>query len=535
MGILFQVDFHKEVNRAQEMKEVVIIGAGPAGLTAAYELLKKSKDYHVIILEQDNQVGGISKTVNYKGNRMDIGGHRFFSKVPEINAWWEEMLPVQGAPSYDDKYLGRNSEIKKDGPDPELENDVMLCRHRLSHILFDGKFYDYPINPKIETIKNLGIISTLEVGLSYLKSQIKRRAENSLEDFYVNRFGYKLYSMFFEYYTENLWGRHPSNISADWGSQRVKGLSISEIIRDMIFKALGIKRKKIETSLIDDFKYPKYGPGQMWECTARKILDMGGEIRLNTHVVGVSKNDKNEIESVSYIHDEYQDIEKCDVLISSMPLKDLIDGMNDVPVEIRKIASGLPYRDYITIGVLLKHIELVNKSDLKTINNIIPDEWIYVQDRNVRLGRIQIYNNWSPYLVKDIHNTVWLGLEYFCSEGDPLWKMSDKEFSDMAIEEIIKLHIIKDFSDVLDYHIERVKKAYPAYFETYKDINRLQDYLDMISNLYCIGRNGQHRYNNMDHSMCTAFEAVKDILSLQKDKSKVWGVNTEKEYAEIKE
>nr|WP_297706552.1 NAD(P)/FAD-dependent oxidoreductase [uncultured Butyrivibrio sp.] len=513
------------------MKKALIIGAGPAGLTAAYELLTKSKDYQVIVFEETEQFGGISRTVNYKGNRMDMGGHRFFSKVPEVNEWWQKMLPLQGAPTYDDIVLDRPMKMAPGGPDPEKTDRVMLRRNRVSRIFFDRKFYDYPISLKVETFKNMGLLKTIACGFSYLHAMIFKRQENSLEDFYVNRFGKKLYSMFFEYYTENLWGRHPSEIDPSWGAQRVKGVSVLEVLRNAFRKKTGKQDGKVETSLIEEFSYPKLGPGQLWEVTAEEIKKLGGTIIMNAKVTGIRK-DGNHIKGVTYLQDGQEVDIDGDIVISSMPVKDLVEGMNDVPAEPLRIASGLPYRDYMTLGVLVPKLNLKNKTSIKTIGNIVPDNWVYVQDRTVKMGRFQIYNNWSPYLVKDLENTVWVGLEYFCFEGDSMWNMTEDEFAKMAIAEMVTLNLIGSADEVIDYHMERVKKAYPAYFDTYEEIDKLIDYLNTFDNLYCVGRNGQHRYNNIDHSMCTSFEAVKNILSGNPDRSNVWNVNTEKEYHE---
>ena len=508
-------------------KKVIIIGGGPAGLTAGYQLLKNSKDYDVTILEATNEIGGISRTVKHKGNRMDIGGQ-------DVLDFWNEIMPTQGAPAYDDKKLKRKKPLVEGGPDPEKEDEVMLVRQRVSRIYYLKKFFDYPISMKLQTFKNMGLKRTMASGFSYLKSAVIKRPEDSLENFYINRFGKKLYSMFFEGYTEKLWGRHPRDISADWGAQRVKGLSISAVIKDMFKKVFHIKGGKVETSLIEEFIYPKYGPGQLWETVAKRIEEMGGTVIMRANVT-VIKTKGNKATGVVY---ETKDGEKrlsADYVISSMPLRDLTLSLDaDVPESIKEIADGLPYRDFVTVGLLVKKLNLKNETDIKTLGNIVPDCWIYVQDTDVKLGRIQIFNNWSPYMVKNPDKNIWIGLEYFCNEGDDFWKMSDKKCIEFATDELVKMGIISSKKQVLDSHRERVKKAYPAYFDTYKDIDKLIKYLNKFDNLYCVGRNGQHRYNNMDHSMVTSFETVKNILDGKKSKSNIWNVNTEKEYHEKK-
>lgn len=519
------------------MEKIVIIGAGPAGITAAYELLSKKKDsYEVIILEETSEIGGISRTVKYNGNRMDIGGHRFFSKDDEVMKWWAEVMPTQGAPAYDDKILGRDKDLVFGGPDPESEDKVMLLRDRVSRIYYRKKFFDYPVSLKWETIKNMGFFTTVAAGFSYIKASIFKKEETSLENFYINRFGRKLYSMFFEGYTEKLWGRHPSEISADWGSQRVKGLSITAIIKDVfskIFKRNSANRHT-ETSLIEKFYYPKFGPGQLWETAAFRVEEMGGTIIFNAKVTSINNTSDGRIESIVYEQNGKEIKLDGDIFISSMPLKDLIHGMKDVPSNINEIAEGLPYRDFVTVGVLVDKLNLKNLTKFKTLNNIVPDCWIYVQDTGVSLGRIQIFNNWSPYLVKDVDNKVWIGLEYFCTENDDFWNMSDKECISYAGNELVKMGIISSCDEILDAHREKVKKAYPAYFDTYSRIDELIAYLNQYNNLYCVGRNGQHRYNNMDHSMVTSFETVKNIINGKSDKSNIWNVNTEEEYHESK-
>lgn len=517
------------------MKEqVVIIGAGPAGLTAAYELLKRAPEqYDILILEESEEIGGISRTVKYGGNRMDIGGHRFFSKDERVTNWWEEIMPTQGKPSFDDIILGRKKQLKPGGPDPEKTDCVMLVRNRVSRIYYKHKFFDYPVTMKPKTFKNMGFVSTVKSGTSYLKSCISKKPETSLENFYINRFGKTLYGMFFEGYTEKLWGRHPREISSDWGSQRVKGLSISAIFKDIFSKVLPGKNKHKETSLIEEFYYPKYGPGHLWETVADHIEEMGGKILKNQKVVKINTENGKVI---SVITDNNGNVEKFngDIFISSMPVKDLVAGMPSVPADIASYANGLPYRDFVTVGLLVDKLNLKNETKIPTLGNIVPDCWIYVQDTSVKLGRIQIFNNWSPYMVKDPEHTVWIGLEFFCKEGDSFWNLSDNECINMAIGELVSMGIINNKNDVKDSHRERVKKAYPAYFDTYEHIDEIIKYLDSFDNLYCVGRNGQHRYNNMDHSMATSFETVDNILGGIKDESNIWNVNTEKEYHEEK-
>ena len=514
------------------MQKVVIIGAGPAGLTAAYELIKNKKNYQITVLEENDCIGGISRTVNHNGNRMDIGGHRFFSKDERVVKWWTDLMPLQGAPSFDDLKTQRNFALNSGGPDPEKQDIVMLKRRRISRIFYKHKFFDYPLKLSLNTVFNLGIFTTAKAALSYILSMLRKLPETSLENFYINRFGKKLYSMFFEGYTEKLWGRHPRDISADWGAQRVKGLSIWAIIKDIFQKILPCKKRHIETSLIEEFSYPKYGPGQLWETAAEKIKENGAEIIKNAKVIAFNSKQKH-LTEVIYEKDGKKITLPADIVISSMPIKDLIAG-TDAPDKIKELAQGLPYRDFVTVGVLLKKINLKNQTKIKTLNNLIPDCWIYVQDSSVKLGRIQIFNNWSPYLVKKPEESVWIGLEYFCSEGDEYWQMTDKQWLEHAASELQKMGIINNSAEIEDFHVERVKKAYPAYFDTYKDIDKIINYINSFDNLFCIGRNGQHRYNNMDHSMATAFALVDYLTGKTSDKTAVWNVNTEKSYHESK-
>lgn len=522
-------------------KNILIIGAGPAGLSAAHRLLsnnqnkKNEKDtkYNILILEADTQVGGISKTVEHNGYRMDLGGHRFFSKNQEVNDFWNKIMPLQGEPSYDDIINGRKLELNPNGPNPQLENNVFLKRQRVSRIFYKRKFFDYPVSLKYSTLKNMGFLSTIKVGCGYLKSCVSKKDESNLENFYINRFGKPLYSMFFEDYTEKLWGRHPNNISADWGAQRVKELSIKALLKNMMPKSKK-KKQEQETSLIEEFIYPKYGPGQFWEKVASEIEEMGGTIKYNCEVIKIIQ-ENGKISTIVFKDENGNEKEvHADYFMSSMPLKDLVVNMNDVPQNINNIASKLPYRDFVTVGVLVDQLKLKNNNKkIHTINHLIPDCWLYIQEPDVKMGRVQVFNNWSPYLLHDISN-VWISTEYFCNEGDDFWNMTDEEASDFVIKELIKTGIISNEKDVKDTHRVKVKKAYPAYFDTYSNIDEVINYLNTINNLYCIGRNGQHRYNNMDHSMLTGFYAADDIINNLNNKDKIWNVNAEKEYHESK-
>ena len=512
-------------------KTAIIIGAGPAGLTAAYELLKTT-DIKPLILEESEFIGGISRTAQYNGNRMDIGGHRFFSKNEKVNELWQELMPLQGAPSFDDIKTGTQKDLSENGPDPEKDEKVLLLRNRVSRIYYLRKFFDYPISLKPETFINMGFSRTMKAGFGYLHSCVSKREETSLENFYINRFGKPLYEMFFEDYTEKLWGINPSHIAADWGAQRVKGLSLTKAVLNVLSKPFK-KKEQVETSLIEQFYYPKKGPGQLWETLAEVIEKLGGKILKNNCVNSICVKNKK----IDYIGAETPNGNvqyRADYYISTMPVKDLVIGMgDDVPNSVRETAVDLPYRDFMTVGLLVDKLLLENKTSHKTLGNIVPDCWIYIQERDVKLGRLQIFNNWSPYMVKDPENTIWIGLEYFCNEGDEYWNMTDSEFIDFATDELQKIGIIEK-QDVRDAVRIKVKKAYPAYFGSYKDFDKVREYLDSVNNLYCIGRNGMHRYNNMDHSMLTAIEAVNCIKNGTLSKAAIWNVNTEQEYHEEK-
>jgi protoporphyrinogen oxidase len=494
----------------KNIKQAIIIGAGPAGLTAAYELLKKT-DVIPIIYESTDQVGGLSRTVNYKGNRIDIGGHRFFSKSDKVTQWWKEILPMQ------DHIL-----------DPEKIDDVMLVRSRLSRIFFLRKFFNYPISLSLQTIKNLGFKRMCKIGFSYIKIRLfPIKDEKTLKDFFINRFGKELYLTFFKDYTQKVWGVPCDQISAAWGAQRIKGLSIGKAIlhaiKSTFVKDKSIGQKSIETTLIGQFAYPKYGPGHMWEVVAKKILAKGGRIFLNHEVVGIDVNGEKIIKVKIKNKNTDEIVEKnADFVFSSMPVKDLINRFkSDVPAYVKEISDGLVYRDFITAGLLLKNLKYK-----------LDDNWIYIQERDVKVGRMQIFNNWSPYMVKDKKH-VWMGLEYFANEGDELWSMPEDQFKKLAINELYKLGFIEK-SDVIDSIVIKMPKAYPAYFGSYDKFDLIKNFLDQYQNLFLIGRNGMHRYNNMDHSMLAAMQAVQNVVNGEKNKENIWSVNAEKEYHEQK-
>ncbi len=517
----------------ESKKQAIIIGAGPAGLTAAYELLKKT-NVCPVVLELSDLVGGISCTVNYKGNRIDIGGHRFFSKSDRVMNWWLDLLPLQqGVGAVQLAYQGKQIDWQgvELGPDPESDDKVMLLRERLSRIYYLQRFFDYPITLSARTLKNLGLVNVMKIAFSYFRARLLPiRNESNLEQFLINRFGFQLYDMFFKDYTEKVWGVPCSQISAEWGAQRIKGLSITGAILHAIKKMLPMRRdgleKKTETSLIEQFLYPKYGPGQMWGVCADEIRKMGGTVLLNARVVGVNLSG-NRVVSVEYVDEKTGKMESIngDLFFSSMPVRDFISCINeDVPQRVRSIADGLLYRDFFVVGLLLKSMRKQESGEY------IKDNWIYIQEPGVSAGRLQVFNNWSEYLVAD-PSTVWVGVEYFCNETDELWKMSDGDAIAFAAAELEKIGLI-DSDVVLDGTVVRMPKAYPAYFGTYDQFSVVKDWLCSIENLFPIGRNGMHRYNNQDHSMLTAMLTVDGLVDDSLQKEEIWNVNAEEEYHE---
>jgi protoporphyrinogen oxidase len=564
-------------------KRAIIIGAGPAGLTAGLELLRRS-GIQPVILEASEEIGGISRTIKYKGNRMDIGGHRFFSKSDRVMQWWIDLMPPELAESDDASgreisYQGKRRVVavparlpeepvlrgagpivhEQDAEESWLEDEpaehddhietlvtaappdsdlVMLIRPRKSRIYYLRKFFDYPITLTATTLGNLGAVRTLRVGMSYLKSQMTQiKPEKSLEDFLINRFGRQLYLTFFKSYTEKVWGTPCDEISAEWGAQRIKGLSLTTAVKHFLKKTFGKKarsdggdlaQKGTDTSLIERFMYPKFGPGQLWEHVADLIREKGGEIHMGwkvnrIHCDGarvVSIDAVNARGELTTFDGEY--------FFSTMPMRELVEAIDaPVPENVREVSEGLQYRDFITVGLLVDRLK-VKEPD----GGLLKDTWIYVQEPDVILGRLQIFNNWSPYLVAD-PTKVWIGLEYFCYETDDLWKMPDEELKKFAIAEVAKIGIL-NAEDVSDGHVVRVPKTYPAYFGTYDRFDELREFTDGFENLFLVGRNGMHKYNNQDHSMLTAMTAVDGIVVGHVDKAALWGINTEQEYHEEK-
>ncbi|MGC4036719.1 MAG: NAD(P)/FAD-dependent oxidoreductase [Chitinophagaceae bacterium] len=518
------------------MKTAVIIGAGPAGLTAAYELLIRT-DIKPIVIEADKQPGGLSKTIDYKGNKIDIGGHRFFSKSKKVLDWWLHFLPID--PKQKDQKIRlryQNKETDYTSYENKINDTekIMLVRKRKSRIYYNKKFFDYPLGLNSQTIKNLGSIKMIRIGFSYLKAKLfPIKKEETLEQFFKNRFGNELYHTFFKDYTEKVWGVPCSEIPAAWGQQRVKNLNISKVIshaiRSVLKKDQSIQQGETSTSLIEQFLYPKFGPGQLWQAVADEIIKLGGTILYNTKVIGLTGDEKdaiNFIETKDSITNETQLI-NADYVFSTMPVKSLVQNLHNLPVpgNVKSIASNLKYRDFLIVGILVDELLIKNKE-----GEPVTDNWIYIQDKNVKAGRLQLFHNWSPYMTLD-PNTSWIGVEYFCNEDDELWNKSDRELIDFVVDEMETIGILQKQS-VKDAVVIRVKKAYPSYYGAYENFDEVKTFLDKIKNLYLVGRNGMHRYNNSDHSMLTAMEAVDLIIKGSDDKSSIWEINTGDEYHE---
>ncbi len=541
-------------------KIAVIAGAGPAGLTAAYELLKRT-DIKPIVFEATDAIGGIAQTFNYKGNRIDIGGHRFFSKSDRVMRWWFNILPLQGAPAADTEEKGHEIDyateaimeylcpeciepglahkgitVTRPSPDPEKEDRVMLQRPRLSRIYYKRAFFPYPIAITLTVAKRLGLWNTFLIGMSYIKAQaFPIKDESYLDAFYINRFGKRLYETFFRDYTEKVWGVPCSDIRSDWGAQRVKGLSlrraVSHAIKDLLSSDFKKSQEERETSLITRFYYPKFGPGQMWETVADEVKKCGGEVRMKHKISGVHMT-HGKVTSVTVedvVTGEREDV-ACDHFFSTMPVKHLMGMISpSVPDTVREVADGLAYRDFLTVGVLLNKLHVKERGRHPASD--VPDNWIYIQEGDVRVGRVQIFNNWSPYMVDNYRGHVWIGMEYFVNEGGDLWVMDDKKLIEFGIAELEKIDFIKK-EDVVDACVLRMPKAYPAYIGSYDQLDTVRDFVVKIPNLHLIGRNGMHRYNNQDHSMLTAMMTVDNIVEGKMDSSNIWDVNVEMVYHE---
>ena len=478
-GVVAVVDAHS----------TVIAGGGPAGLTAAYELTKHG--HKCVVLESARDlVGGISRTDQYKGYRFDIGGHRFFSKSAEINALWREIL-----------------------------GDELITRSRLSRIHYDGKFFDYPLKP-LDAFLKLGPITSLAMALSYARARaLPIRPERSFEDWVVNRFGRRLFDAFFKTYTEKVWGMPTSAISADWAAQRIKGLSLVRAVVDGLFGKL-LKRPggEVVKTLIDRFQYPRLGPGQMWEAARDRIIAGGNPVQMDRRVVAIEHDGARVQAMVAVDADGRQTRYRGDHFLSTLPVRHLVRALSpQPPAEVVRAAESLAYRDFLTV------VLIVDDPDT------FPDNWIYVHDPGVKLGRIQNFKNWSPDLVPDPTKSS-LGLEYFCFEGDTLWAMADADLVALGRDEIGKLGLV-DPAKVVDGCVVRMPKAYPVYDDNYQThLSVIRDWLARLDNLELAGRNGMHKYNNQDHSMMTALLAARNILGL--GDFDTWKVNTDAEYHE---
>jgi protoporphyrinogen oxidase len=524
-----------ESNNEHARPCAVIIGAGPAGLTAAYELLTRT-NIKPIIVEKSSYMGGISRTVNYKGNRIDIGGHRFFSKSDRVMEWWLRMMPLEASESSPAaiKYHRMERTVMPSGSG--TGDRVMLLRPRKSRIYYLRRLFNYPISLSKDTLLKLGLRRTFRIALSYIRSALfPLKQEDTLEQFFINRFGRELYATFFKSYTEKVWGVPCDSISAEWGAQRIKGLSVWASLAHALRKLFrptdsSISQKDTQTSLIEQFLYPKFGPGQMWEEVARRITEMGGEI-LTGH-----RFDRIFAEGAQVRSIQATDLQtgqsrtlEGDYFFSTAPVKELMRSFDlPPPANVLEVSDGLVYRDFMTVGLLVRSLRI--NDDTPQGRKLISDNWIYIQEPDVQLGRLQVFNNWSPHLVSSA-DCVWLGLEYFCNESDELWRLPDDRMAALAVEELSRIGII-DASEVLDSTVLRMEKTYPAYFGTYSRFGEIRDYVNRFQNLFLVGRNGMHRYNNQDHSMLTAMMAVDDIIAGRKDKSGLWEVNTETDYHE---
>jgi protoporphyrinogen oxidase len=513
---------------------VVIIGAGPAGVTAAHELARHG-GRGVLLVEASQAIGGLSQTVNYKGNRIDIGGHRFFSKSDWVMDWWKNMMPVAASGEGEIHYQGKNRRVQFDSASVDSDR-IMLVRQRLSRIYFDKKFFDYPLKTDLQTALKLGPVRCANFLGSYLRAHtFPIKPEQSLQDFFINRFGRSLYETFFRDYTEKVWGVPCSEISAEWGAQRVKSLSIGKAIGHALMKPFRKADSATATSLIEKFLYPKFGPGQMWETASQEAAKKGVELWSGWKAESFGMAD-GRIRSVVLRNAESGETRSVEArhVISTMPVRELARGLgNALPAGLREVAEGLQYRDFITVGLLYRKLLRNEGARPDGGQCTVPDNWIYIQEPGVKVGRLQFFNNWSPWMVSDT-SRVWLGMEFFCQEGDGLWNMSDEALKRLGAEEMEKLGLARQ-DDCEDGVVVRAAKAYPGYYGTYPRFGELRAFLDAIPNLYLVGRNGMHRYNNQDHSMLSSRLAVESIIAGAGDKAAIWNVNIDDEYHEEKE
>ena len=468
--------------RSTTQRQVVIIGGGPAGLTAALELSKH--DIPAVVLEADKQVGGIARTVNYKGYLFDIGGHRFFTKWEEVNRMWREIL-----------------------------GDKFLTRPRLSRIYYRKKFFLYPLVAK-NALFGLGLIETVRILASYLRACISPSSkEDNFEQWVSNRFGKRLYEIFFKTYTEKVWGIPCTSISAVWAAQRIRGLSLMTAVRNAL---LPDKKPKAKT-LIDQFQYPERGPGQMWENLAEQLGHAGYPVLMERPVVRIHHSGGEVTRLVTRGRDGEESFAGTD-FISSMPIRELINALEPQPPQaILEAANRLRYRDFLIVSLI------VNRKD------VAPDNWIYVHEPGVKVGRIQNFKNWSAAMVPDPNKTC-LGMEYFVFENDELWSSSDEQLLELARREIAQLGLVRP-EEIEDGTVVRMKKAYPMYDDGWDaQVKIIRDYIESnLRNLQMVGRNGMHKYNNQDHSMITAMYAARNILGANYD---LWAINTEPDYHE---
>lgn len=505
-------------------KKIIIIGAGPAGLTAAYEL-SKTGNYHITVLEADNQVGGISKTVNHQGNLIDIGGHRFFSKSQKVLNWWAQFLPILDTTRHLE--IGYHSETQSlDKILHKNSEGAMLVRKRKSRIYFNKKLFDYPLKLNPQLLLNLGLLKSYRIVKGIIYARIfPIKNERNLEDFFINNFGKELYQTFFKDYTQKVWGKSCTDLSSEWGRQRIKSLKVRDLVKHSVRKILipGKFRKEATRTLIEKFLYPAKGPGMLWEKVAKACQESGVVFLFQTKLTKLHMED-GMVTKVTYHTAQNSEIEMdSDVVFSTMPIKNLIESIQgEVPKEVTEIAQKLEYRDFMIVGLELKTLRIEQEK-----GKLIKDNWLYIQEGEVKVGRLQIFNNWSPFMSPA--NNIWIGAEYFCQHTDELWNMSDEKVIDFALTELSLIGIL-DKGQFLSGKVVRCPKAYPTYSGSYHRLNQVIDYLDTKKNLFLMGRNGLHKYNNQDHSMLTAFKAVELFEKGEMSKMEIWAINSDDEY-----